>query len=137
MVDTKSRSIASKLIREFAAGHLTNDEFDDQYPRSDDRAVQTMGSYLWFFWDDRFTHRLEGEHALTEEQSALLRRMSDFLETDLEYRGPAVGASLVDRAKSGWRRITGQEPPIADDPAVDAPWWPFPSEEEYRRRAGS
>jgi hypothetical protein len=133
MVDMKSRMVAAELIEEFATGRITNDEFDEQYPRSDDRAVQTIGNSMWFFWDDRFTHRLEGKFELTDQQRDLFARFIAFLQTDLEYTGPVVGASVLDRLKSSWKRIVGKEElPSARGDASD-PWWPFSSEEQYKR----
>ena len=133
MVDTKNRIVAAELVREFAAGQLTNDDFDEQYPRSEDRAIQNIGNVLWLSWDDRFTHRLEGEYQLTDQQRALFERCIAFLQTELEYTGPSVGGSVLDAAKGAWKRLVGKEQRILIEGSLDAPWWPFATEEQYRQ----
>ena len=70
MVDTKSRTSAANLICEFAAGRLAIDEFDEQYPGSEDRAIRTIG-YVLLSWDDRFTHALQEKYQPTDRQKAL------------------------------------------------------------------
>jgi hypothetical protein len=109
MVDMKSRVSAANLIKEFAAGRLTNDEFDEQYPDSEDRGAQTIGQVLWLSWDDRFTHRLEVEYQHTDQQKALFYRCIAFLQTELEYTGPSPGGSVLDAAKGAWKRLVGKE----------------------------
>lgn len=133
MVDMKSRGLAANLIREFAAGRLTNDEFDEQYPESEDRGVQTIGQVLWLSWDDRFTHRLEGEHQLTDQQKALFDRCIAFFQTELEYVGPSPGGSVLGVAKGAWKRLLGKEQPVVVQGSLESAWWPFATEDQYRQ----
>lgn len=134
MVDAKSRAKAAKLIREFLDGQITNDEFDEQYPRSQDPALQNIWQCLWVFWSDLETHRLEREHALGSQQQALFERCIAFLHTDLEYIGPAVRVDFFAWLKRGWQEtktaLTGQP---SNSP--ENPWWPFASEEQYRQHS--
>jgi len=49
MIDRIARRQAAELLRHFAAGQITNDQFEDQFPKvSGDAAVGTMGSQAWF-----------------------------------------------------------------------------------------
>lgn len=133
MVDMKSRESAANLITEFAAGRITNDEFDEQYPESEDRGVQTIGRVLWLSWDDRFTHRLEGEYQLTDQQKALFDRCRAFLQTELEYIGPSPGGSVLGAAKGAWKRLVGNEQRVVVRGSLESPWWPFATEDQYRQ----
>ena len=71
MVDTKSRKSAANVISELAAGHLAIDEFDEQYPGSEDRAIRTIG-YVLLSWDDRFTHALQKNISLRIDRKPYL-----------------------------------------------------------------
>jgi hypothetical protein len=133
MLDVESRKIAVELVRKLAGGQLTNDEFDNQYPRSNDRAIITIWGFLWFCWDDRFTHKLEGEYRLTQEKIATVERCIAFLQTDLDYLGPSIGKGALDATVSMWRRFVGKENKIVIQGALDDPWWPFATEEQFRQ----
>ena len=135
MVDMKSRRAAADLMQEFAAGKLTNDEFDERYPQSEDRAVQTIGNVLWLSWDDRFTHRLEGRYQLTDQQKAVYERCMAFLQTELEYTGPSAGASVLNAVKGAWKRLVGEGERVLIEGSLKDPWWPFASEEQYRQHS--
>ena len=135
MVDMKNRRAAADLIREFAAEKLTNDEFDEQYPQSEDRAVQAIGNVLWLSWDDRFTHRLEGRYQLTDQQKAAYERCVAFLQTELEYTGPSTGTSVLNAVKGAWKRLVGEGERVLIEGSLKDPWWPFASEEQYRQHS--
>lgn len=135
MVDTNSRATASELISKFAEGVLTNDEFDDQYPQSKDRAVQVVRDRLWFFWDDLKTHRLEGDYQLDAASKELLSRCIRFLGTNLEYTGPMIGGTLLSGITKTWRGLFSTADRSESDGDVNAPWWPFSSEEQYRQHS--
>lgn len=132
MVDTKSRKSAANVISELAAGHLAIDEFDEQYPGSEDRAIRTIG-YVLLSWDDRFTHALQEKYQPTDRQKALFDRCVIFLQTELEYTGPLAEGSAVRAAKNAWKRLMGKEQHIVVQGSLESPWWPFATEEQYRR----
>lgn len=93
MVNREKRLEASGLIRKLATGELTNDDFEDSFPREgDDPALAEIYQRLWFFWSDRFTHRLTGPHQLSEDNFRLCERCVLFLGTDLEYEWPRAMA---------------------------------------------
>ncbi len=128
MIDRKNRIKGASLIREFLDCHITNDEFDEQYPHNSyDPALKNIGQRLWFFWSDLETHRLDGKHALNVEQRAIAKRCIQFLETDLEYTGPSVKIDPLAWLKRGWKSLTRQ---YAYD--SDQLWWPFANEEQSK-----
>lgn len=133
MVDHVSRTKARDLIRKFADGQLTNREFDDQYPSSKDRAVLVIRHELWYSWDDLFEHRLEGAYELNAESRAYVDRCIQFLATDLEYTEPAMGGTLLYGIKNAWNGLFGKAAPPENKGDLNAPWWPFSSEEQYRQ----
>lgn len=132
MVDRESRIRACELIGKFAEGLLTGDELDDQYPQSKDRAVQVVLERLWFFWDDSKSHRLEGAYQLDSESKELVNRCIQFLATELEYTGPAIGGTLLSGIKKSWKGLFEKAAPPESEGDVNVPWWPFSSEEQYR-----
>jgi hypothetical protein len=90
MVNRTQRTMASSLVRKLLAGESTNDEFENQFPRDPaDPALQAVYRWLWFFWDDRKTHKLTEGHALKEEGRQLFERCAAFLDSDLEYEWPS------------------------------------------------
>ena len=135
IVDTKNRAKAASLIREFSDGQITNDEFDEQYPRSThDPALQNIWQCLWAFWSDLETHRLEKEHALSAQQQALVERCIAFLNTDLEYLGPVVKVDFLAWLKRGWQGSKAAFTRRSSD-RPENQCWPFASEQQYRQHS--
>ena len=100
MVNRTQRTVASSLVRKLLAGEITNDELESRFPRDPaDPALAGIYRRLWFFWDDRKTHKLTEAHALTEEGRQLFERCAAFLDSDLEYEWPSsihmVPVSLI------------------------------------------
>ena len=84
MVDREARDRAALLLRRFAAGRLTNDEFDEAYPGSaGDRALPEVGGAAWHLHSDGEVHRLTGEYALARLTRRDVARWVVFLHTDL------------------------------------------------------
>jgi hypothetical protein len=89
MVDHEARKKATALVRQLRDGTITNDDFEDAWPRSQhDRALRAIARTLWASYDSRYTHTLEGRHALNDYGRALFDRRILFLRSDLEYRWP-------------------------------------------------
>lgn len=88
----RDRAIA--LLRAFAVGKLTNDEFEDRYDAIldtrpvrawEDRALWALKTIVWYCYDDLSTHRLDGKYALTKEGKKNVARWILFLQTNLPY----------------------------------------------------
>ena len=86
--DISARRRTAELLRQFAAGRLTNDQFEDAIPHSRDRAVREMFLFAWGFYDDLFEHRLRGRRRLSPEQRRVFARCCLFLHSGLPYQWP-------------------------------------------------
>jgi hypothetical protein len=87
-VDRPARRRAASLVRRFAAGDLTNDQFEDRYPESRDRAIRAIRSRVWFYCDDLHEHRLTGSDRPTPEGLAQMEQCALFLESEKPYEWP-------------------------------------------------
>ena len=47
MIDREARNKVAKILRQYAAGQITNDDLDDNRPLSEDRAVKAMNYFAW------------------------------------------------------------------------------------------
>lgn len=99
MVDRDARNQMVLLLRRLVAGRITNDEFEDQQPRSlTDPAVAAIyhrgASGLY---SDLHEHRLTGRHRLPRETRREVARFILFLKSDLEYEWvfPSLGRDLL------------------------------------------
>src|SRR5262245_710289 len=89
MVDHGARKKALVLARQLRDGAITNDACEASWPRSlHDRALRAIARTLWASYDDRYTHTLEGRHALNDHGRALFDRCILFLHSDLEHQWP-------------------------------------------------
>jgi hypothetical protein len=106
------RKRAAELVRQFASGRITNDEFEDAYQALPwDRATMEMFSFVWGFYDDLYEHRLRGRHRLSPLQRRVFARCVLFLRSELEYEWPK-------RAKWLWCQQRDKA-----NPAERIPWW--------------
>lgn len=135
----RDRAIA--LLRAFAAGKLTNDEFEDRYdenldPRPtrnwDDPALWAIKTVVWHCYDDLSTHRLEGRYALTKEGKENFARCILFLKTNQRYEWErydfiSFHDRLLDWLTFGWwnrRQAAKLE-------NIDWDIWPFKRPEHF------
>ena len=89
MIDRAARDRAALLLRRFAAGRLTNDDFVDAFPSSKtDPALRAVDQRAWALYDDFRTHRLTGRHALAPAGRREVARWVLFLQSDVEYTWP-------------------------------------------------
>lgn len=89
MVDKNARREAGELLRHFAAGQITNNEFEDRFPRRcDDLAVSELRAQAWYLYSDLRAYRLVGKDRLSAETRRAVGRWVLFLRTDLEYEWP-------------------------------------------------
>lgn len=94
MVDRIARDKFAELLRHFAAGNLTNDQYEDaaqlilKNAQRKDRLLGAMFSRVWFLYDDTHEHRLRDKRRLTGESRRAVARWILFLHSDLEYEWP-------------------------------------------------
>ena len=109
MVDRSSRRQLAALLRQLAAGRMTNDEFERREPlESADPAIQAICSDgAWFLYDDLHEHRLIGKYRLDGRLRSDVARWVLFLETDIEYQWPIPPLWWRARACCGQSRDAG------------------------------
>ena len=132
MIDKESRSQLAHLLRQLSVGQIANDQFEDQLPRSKDRAVREVIGQAWLLYDDMREHKLVGPSKKDRPEVA---RWILFLQTDFEYEWPSLPA---------WLRIIGFMPSILTLGLVWAPYrmwferqgdcsvWPFLRDEDFK-----
>jgi hypothetical protein len=103
IIDRASREAATSLIVRFRDGELTNHQFEDRRPRSDDRALGALSTTIWCIYNDMPEHTLTGRCALTAEAHAWMSRCRLFAESDLPYEWPEE--IFIDIGGVGWRLI--------------------------------
>ncbi|MBX3509357.1 MAG: hypothetical protein KF714_11280 [Parvibaculum sp.] len=146
MIDREARDRAATLLRRFADGEITNEDFYADYPRSgEDPALRAVFDEAWYYYSDLKTHYLVGKHALTEEGRDVFARCEFFLLSDLEYRYPKNQFSGLGRPGIflilftlgiEWllylRRRRRDEYLLHErEAAGDISVWPFPSRADY------
>jgi hypothetical protein len=137
VIDTIARRRMAELARHLAAGLISNDEFEDARPDSSEKGLYDVYFCgLWPLYDDLFTHKLRGEHALTPEGKKWVARIILFLRSDVPYRYPPVTGlrALAELPLSlitlGWfGRVLTRHRRRHGEQSV----WPFYSKHEYER----
>lgn len=135
-VDSQSRRRYAEVLRHFAAGHLTNREYEDAsnpLRSSGDRGIAEVYFAVWFTYDDLKTHRLAGAHRLTDESRRKIARSIVFLHSDLPMEWPRVRLllGLLNLLSFGlFRRWFPLAPSGGDTTA-----WPFFREGDLRAAA--
>lgn len=133
-IDPPARRALARLLRRFAAGQMTNREFEAGIPRSRDAAIAEITSLgIWPLYDDLSTHKMTGRWRLTPPQRKAVARIVLYLHAGLPYRYPresgwaAARTLLLSALTAGWfgRQRRAQLWREADTAA-----WPFVSRRE-------
>ena len=149
-VDRDGRDRYAELLRHFAAGILTNDEYETAFFALDerrgvrDRAIDAVFGAMWLTYDDFRTHRLRGKWALDRPARRNVARAVAFLYSDEPYRWPrpSVAGCLLNLLTLGaygrWRTPPAYCPSAFGPVPLggDARHWPFWSRADLRRAAG-
>ena len=89
MIDAHARTRFAGLVRQLVAGLITNDQFEDRIPRSNDRAVhEVFFNGIWGLYSDLYEYRLVGKDAVPRAARHDLARHILFLKSGLEYEWP-------------------------------------------------
>lgn len=90
MIDRPSRDKFAELLRQLAAGQISNDEFENNFPiKSKDKAVNNIfWNGAWLLYDDRREYKLIGKHRLSKSTKQEVARWILFLKSDFEYSQP-------------------------------------------------
>ena len=104
VIDRTARDRAALLLRRLAAGRITNDDFEADYPRfGSDGAIRAIERRAWLLYSDWPAYRLAGRRALPPAIRGEVARWVVFLHSDGEYRWPADFTCF--RAFSWWMNV--------------------------------
>jgi len=142
MVDRDARDRMALLLRRLVTGRITNDEFEDEIPRSPaDPAVTAIYRHgAWGLYSDLHQHRLVGRLRLPREERREVARFILFLKSDLEYEWTSPGLlqgllwTVAGLLTLGWthrlyRRRLGRQGEVRV--------WPFLRQEDFERAVRS
>jgi len=89
MIDRVARNRLAENIRALANGLITNDEFEDRVPLSEDVAINEIFlSGAWLLYCDMSTYTLTGKHKLSATSKKEVARWVLFLKSNIEYKWP-------------------------------------------------
>ena len=132
MIDLYARDIGAAALEEFLEGSITNEEYEEKYPRSEnDPALREIYLQVWFFYSDIKKHKLIGKNSLNDEQSKLVERCILFLKSDLEFEWRPQKL----RPLQGILRLFGFERETEEMDTGDKDVWPFYTVERYESMA--
>jgi hypothetical protein len=103
MIDMASRRQLIQMLMELAEGSLARDRFEAQRPRSKDLAVREVAGQAWLLFEDLRQQTRTGRYRLARDDRRDVERWILFLESEREYRWPALPR---------WARIIGFVPSI-------------------------
>ena len=141
IVDSAARRAAAQVLRAFISGRMTNDDFEEQIPLTDDPGIHAVWDGAWHFYDDMRTHKLIGRRKLDTEARRLCVRWLLFLDNNFPYRWPAIAFPAYDPAVRAeprrWKRWIDlfALPPAEAEAFLAAGHyavWPFNDVREYR-----
>lgn len=131
MIDRTSRNQLAELIRSLATGDITNDQFEDALPVSEDRAIDEVYSNgAWRLYSDLHEHKLKDKYALTKEDIHLISRWILFLKSNYEYEWPVITTreKLLSLFTCGiWRKRMQAK----WGETGDINYWPFVNEAQF------
>ncbi|MDH7794092.1 MULTISPECIES: hypothetical protein [unclassified Beijerinckia] len=88
-IDRPARDTAASLIRRFRDGEISNDQFENQWPKgSTDPALSALKDMIWQFYDARYEHTLTWRHTLKPDGHEAFTRFACFADSDLPYEWP-------------------------------------------------
>ena len=91
MIDRSARNRLAELIRSLVSGSITNDEFEDRLPESNDKAVSEIFHHgAWFLYSDMKEYKLKGKDVLSQEDKSIVARWILFLKSEYEYEWPSA-----------------------------------------------
>jgi hypothetical protein len=137
MIDRPARNQLAEALRALASGLITNDEFEERIPFSNDPAIGCI--YLngvWGLYSDLWEYRLKGKDRLSPNARAAVARCVLFLKTDQEFEWPQPSfmqrmlSMVVGLLTLGWAsRSRAPAYRAAGDGAV----WPFISRDSFEQ----
>lgn len=136
MADRHARNLLASALRQLLARQITNDNFEDAFPQSEDGIVEPIESRVWTFYSDMYPHKLSRK--LTKVVRSDVARWILFLQSDLEYRWPRgplddfpIYNSYLNILTFGWWERRKELQMKAWEQHGDVTVWPFFEKEEF------
>lgn len=132
MIDREARDRYAQLLRQFAAGRLSNRVYEqkfDEISGSFDPAIWGVYQEMWYSYCDFRKHKLRGRDALGRDSHRCVARMVMFLYSDreFEWRQPGLWHVLINLMTFGvWKKLRPDPRPTGE-----AAVWPFFREPDY------
>ena len=134
-VDSQAREKLAESTRWLVGARITNYQFDDSVPKSDDAAIgQIYNQFLWLLYCDLREHRLVGSDKLSHAQRDVATRCVLFLKSGLPYQWPVlsrVQSALLTAGNLLTRGLAGRIYFRRISTAGDMAFWPFLSASQY------
>ncbi|MDH2355663.1 hypothetical protein QCM80_34075 [Bradyrhizobium sp. SSUT112] len=142
MIDRAARDRLSRSLRLLISGNISNDQFEDGTPETDeDAAITAIADMAWLLYSDMKEHRLVGRHGIEPSARREVLRWILFLDSEFEYRWRRMslpGLSPLRRSRPAltrwlnWPNAISPERAAAFLAAGDHNAWPFMSRSEYK-----
>ncbi|WP_370677364.1 hypothetical protein [Pleomorphomonas sp. PLEO] len=141
MIDRSARAQLSKNLRLLISGKISNDQFEDTVPTTEDAAIQAITEMAGLLYGDMSEHRLVGLHSIEPSDRREALRWILFLDSDFEYRWPQIplpGLTPMRRTRSTFARWLSKVGALSPKQAGrflasgDHLAWPFISRAEYK-----
>ena len=134
-VDPQARTKLAESIRWLVGARITNFQFDDSVPNSEDPAIREIyNQFLWLLYCDLREHRLVGSDALSQAQKDAATRCILFLKSGLPYAWPVlsrVQSGLLTVASLLTLGLAGRSHLSRLSAAGNRAYWPFVSQSQY------
>lgn len=127
IVDRHARDQAAQILRDFISGKVTNWDFMDSAPGSNDPAIFQVWNAMWYFFSDHVKYRLKGKHRLAPFERREALRFILFLDSDAPYEWPGRAnpwAALLNDKQGSLAKIL-RRPHRSFHAAGDIGAWPF------------
>lgn len=135
MVDSAARKKTAETARRFVAGQISNFEFENRTPATEDPAVWAIEDTFWCLYDDFYEHKLTDGWKIPEDVKRMMARWVMFLYSDEEYQWPKISYPGLRPKKYGiiGRLFQQHKQQDAFLNAGDYSVWPFICKESYDR----
>jgi hypothetical protein len=141
MIDHAARDQLSRNLRRLVSGKISNDQFEEGIPTTEDSAIAACADMAGLLYSDLKEHRLVGRNSIGPSDRREVLRWILFLDSEFEYLWPRMRLPglqplrLVSPAATRWLHW-----PNAISPSQAAEFlasgdhtaWPFISRSEYR-----
>ncbi len=140
-IDPQARAKLAESTRWLVGARITNYQFDDSVPKSDDPAIREIyNQFLWLLYCDVREHRLTGTDSLSRAQRSAALRCVLFLKSGLPYQWPVLSRArsvLLTVGNLLTLGLAGRLYFHRLKAAGDMTYWPFLSESQHTAAVGA